>query len=281
MPPALSETEESSDYDKKVQTETAKSKVSNGRGQSKKRSTDISDNEEDELVALNKKDGKNAKKDVPEVLEVEKDDEEMEGDDNIEEDVYVVESIKSHLFDESGRIIFQVKWEGYDSPKDMTWEPEENLETATEIVEEYYNSIGGREYVHDQASKALEQTKNPPRKRGRTSSGAAAAAMAPKGKRGKTQKHPKNTSPPASQSNFKPPSGSWEEDVKAIDACEGTNGDVHVYLTWRDGHRTQHPLDMVYKRCPQKMLKFYESHLVFKKGGGTKKSDGAKIIESD
>jgi len=38
-----------------------------------------------------------------------------------------------------------------------------------------------------------------------------------------------------------------------------------VFLSWANGHKTQHPLEQVYKRCPQKMLKFYESHLVFKK----------------
>jgi len=26
-----------------------------------------------------------------------------------------------------GKPRFQVKWEGYDDPSDMTWEPEENL----------------------------------------------------------------------------------------------------------------------------------------------------------
>lgn len=46
-----------------------------------------------------------------------------------------------------------------------------------------------------------------------------------------------------------------------IDACEGTEGSVVVFLTWKGGQKTQHPLVQVYKRCPQKMLKFYESHL--------------------
>jgi chromobox protein 1 len=58
---------------------------------------------------------------------------------------YVVEAIKKHMVDENvsgrdwcgwecgmlilfqGDIRFQVKWEGYDSKKDLTWEPEENL----------------------------------------------------------------------------------------------------------------------------------------------------------
>lgn len=31
------------------------------------------------------------------------------------------------LTNAQGEIRFQVKWEGYDRPSDMTWEPEENL----------------------------------------------------------------------------------------------------------------------------------------------------------
>jgi len=28
---------------------------------------------------------------------------------------------------------------------------------------------------------------------------------------------------------------------------------VQVYLTWNDGHKTCHPKEMVYKRCPQRV----------------------------
>jgi len=147
----------------------------------------------------------------------------------------------------------------------MTWEPESNLEyislrkpstppqttrltpcrTASELVEEYYNTIGGRQFVHDAAQAAKQ-----PKKRSRASTGTTPAA-----KKSKKEPHPASATPPASlrEKEFKPPSGSWEEEVKAIDACEGTDGQVQVYLTWRNGHKTQHPLDMVYKRCPQKV----------------------------
>lgn len=147
----------------------------------------------------------------------------------------------------------------------MTWEPEANLgyvlppqipnplintplttpRTAGEIVEEYYNSIGGRQFVHDEARAATKQ----PKKRGR-----AATAAAPAVKRGKKE-HPKDSTPPASlkEKAFKPPSGSWEDEVKAVDACEGTDGEVQVYLTWNNGRKTCHPKEMVYKRCPQRV----------------------------
>jgi len=36
-----------------------------------------------------------------------------------------------------------------------------------------------------------------------------------------------------------------------------------AYLVWNNDKKTQHPLKHVYSKCPQKMLQYYESHLVF------------------
>jgi len=101
------------------------------------------------------------------------------------------------------------------------------------------------------------------KKRSRTSGGGGNGSKKAK----KNGVHPGSTSPPASlkKGEFKPPSGSWEEEVIGIDACEGNEGSVVVYITWKTGDKTQHPLAQVYKRCPQRMLKFYENHLVFKR----------------
>lgn len=123
--------------------------------------------------------------------------------------------------------------------------------TAAELVEEYYTSIGGREFVHDEASKELEKIKAaPPRKRGRGPSGTAAA---PKGKRGKTEKHPRSTSPPASL-KFEPPTGSWEDEIKMIEGMEETVNGLQVFLSWRgQAQKTSHPIDVVYRRAPQRV----------------------------
>lgn len=92
------------------------------------------------------------------------------------------------------------------------------------------------------------------RKRGRASTGTPQETNGTKrGRKGVI--HPAETSPPASvtHSDFKPPTGNWEEEVVGIDACEGTEGAVIVYLTWKGGHKSQHPLSQIYKRCPQKV----------------------------
>ncbi|PMD13566.1 hypothetical protein NA56DRAFT_651711 [Hyaloscypha hepaticicola] len=198
------------------------------------------------------------------MVQSEKEEDEDDDDDEVGPDEYVVESIRSHLVDEdTGELRFEVKWEGYEKASDRTWEPEENLETASKILNEYLERVGGKEAIL-----AAWQEKKDATKKGKKRSRASTGAEATNGtKRGKKNGHPKDQSPPASASKaeWKPPTGSWEEHVTGIDACEGNDNNVVVYLTWKGGHKTQHPLAAVYKRCPQKMLQFYESHLVFKK----------------
>lgn len=51
---------------------------------------------------------------------------------------------------------------------------------------------------------------------------------------------------------FKPPSGSWEKQVRKIDVVR-VNGSINAYLTWESGDQTIHTLAQVYQRCPQKV----------------------------
>jgi chromobox protein 1 len=53
--------------------------------------------------------------------------------------------------------------------------------------------------------------------------------------------------------DFKPPTGSWEDAVEKIDTCEREGGTVQIYLTWKGGQKTRHPAEQIYKRCPQKV----------------------------
>ena len=52
---------------------------------------------------------------------------------------------------------------------------------------------------------------------------------------------------------FRPPTGSWEDEIVKIEAMHEVAGSIVVYLIWRGGQKTQHSLDQVYKRCPQKV----------------------------
>ncbi|TVY59570.1 Chromatin-associated protein swi6 [Lachnellula suecica] len=205
----------------------------------------------------------------PESDNADAEEEEEEGeddDDDVGEDEYVVEKITNHLVDEaSNELRFEVKWEGYEKKSDRTWEPEENLlETASKILEEYLASVGGKDQIMADFHEKKAGNSGKGKKRSRVSTDAETNGSAKRGRKSKNGVHPESTTPPAS-AEFKPPTGNWEEQIIAIDACEGGEGSVVVYLTWKGGHKTQHPLSQVYKRCPQRMLKFYESHLVFKK----------------
>lgn len=50
-----------------------------------------------------------------------------EDDDDEEGEEYVVETILNHAFEEDGVCKYEVKWLGYESAADRTWEPEVNL----------------------------------------------------------------------------------------------------------------------------------------------------------
>ncbi|KAK4105271.1 chromo domain-like protein [Parathielavia hyrcaniae] len=174
----------------------------------------------------------------------------------MEEEVYVVEKIMSHMMDNKGKLLFEVKWEGYEKKSDRTWEPEENLtENASEALSEYFESIGGRDKLYEDTANALKA-----KKRGRASSTPQASTKRSK----RNGEHPSDTEPPASvkAATWKPPPGSWENHIVSLDACEDEeSGKLMVYLEWKNGKKTQHPTSVIYQRCPQKMLQFYEQHV--------------------
>ncbi|KAI1374476.1 heterochromatin protein one [Hypoxylon crocopeplum] len=198
------------------------------------------------------------------------DDNEEEGEDdsldeNLEPDEFIVEKIIGHEVKLDGSIFFRVKWEGYEKKSDQTLEDEDNLrENASDILEEYLKSVGGRQRILDETKTAVEK-----KKRGRPSTGTPVNGT----KRRRNGSHPASSTPPTSGRPWQPPVGSWEDEVGAIDACHDENtGKLIVYVTWKNGHKTQHDTKVIYQRCPQKMLQFYERHvkIVMASDGGAK-----------
>ncbi|KOS20041.1 Chromo domain-containing protein 2 [Escovopsis weberi] len=180
---------------------------------------------------------------------------EDEDEEELEEDEFVVERINTHMIDEDGSLKFQVKWEGWDKKSDLTWEPEENLEeSASEILSAYFESIGGRESIFEESTTAARG-----KKRGRAASSAPTTVTKRSRRNGV---HPMDTTPPASAKQWSPPAGSWEDEVLKIDFCQADpNGKLMIFLLWKNGTKTRHETSIVYKKCPQKMLQFYESHI--------------------
>lgn len=93
------------------------------------------------------------------------------------------------------------------------------------------------------------------------------------GKKGKQDAPSRKSNIDAARANDKYPSGSWEDYIAGIDYIEETvdarTGQLvrNAYVHWSDGKHpvhTKHSLATMYKKCPQKMLRYYESHLVFR-----------------
>lgn len=189
--------------------------------------------------------------------EMEEEDQDQDGkqedeeDDDEAEDEYVVEAIQGHKFD-GKTLMLLVKWKGYEKKSDRTWEPEENCEGAKEIVREYFRQLGGRPEP--------PESKND-KKRSRSSGGPVSNK--------KKKSTPVNDSPaPAEEAKWKPPAGSWEDEIQAIDTIEKTDKGLICYVQWGNGKKSQHEVHTVYKKAPQRMLHFYEQHLVFKESTG-------------
>jgi chromobox protein 1 len=88
------------------------------------------------------------------------------------------------------------------------------------------------------------------KKRGRPSSGTSSST-----KRSKKNGDVDSDAPlPVRNAPWKPPAGSWEDHIAQLDACEDEeSGKLMVYLTWKNGHKTQHETSVIYQRCPQKV----------------------------
>ncbi|KAK6856308.1 hypothetical protein PG995_008459 [Apiospora arundinis] len=255
MPPAISDDEASDTNDVQVDI------PSNRRG--KKASVGYQDgDEDDDMPPRIEADLDNG--DDEDVVDNEEAGDEDDEDDEEDEDVYVVEKILGHQVFADGSIRYRVKWEGYEKKKDQTFEDEDNLkENASQILREYLESVGGRQRILDETEAAVSQQSA--KKRGRPAgSGSVSGGTPANGKRAKRGSHPASQTPPASVTSkeWKPPAGSWEDQISYVDAChDETTGKLVVYLTWLNGHKTQHDLKVVYSRCPQQMLRFYERHV--------------------
>ncbi|KAI5370952.1 Putative chromo/chromo shadow domain, Chromo-like domain superfamily protein [Septoria linicola] len=186
-------------------------------------------------------------------------------DDAEEEDEYAVEKILSHNFIK-GKTIYEIKWAGYEKVEDRTWEPIENLGGAREILEAYHRKIGGTPEPPNKKQKNARASLGK-----RTASTAFEDSPAPtSGKKGKARKSEANGA------DWEPPVGSWEEHVtritaiiesEDIDASGNINKGKSVQsleglLEWANGHKTQHKMPVLRQRCPQRLLDYYEGHLL-------------------
>ncbi|KAI1303370.1 hypothetical protein EDD11_005421 [Mortierella claussenii] len=70
---------------------------------------------------------------------------------------------------------------------------------------------------------------------------------------------------PQAESEWRPPSWwtSWEDHLDRVQTVERSQRAMIVHLAWKNGKETEHPIEDAHKKCPQKLIQFYESHLRF------------------
>ncbi|KAJ5773167.1 Chromo domain/shadow [Penicillium paradoxum] len=215
-----------------------------------------------------------------------------EEDDSQEEGVYVVESIVDHAWLDDGTLKLLVKWKGYESEKDRTWEEEEGLmyvfglvelqllpgafinkqhrDGAGAIVTAYYKKIGGKpEKPAEKATPAKPGRKRKSMGTAKTntpkSESAATGAKRQRRVSAATKETEKKQEPTPLEENgigWLPKGKNWDKDVHRVDTIVKEDDDVLMAcLEFNNGHTAKLPLHACYEKCPMKMLAFYEQHL--------------------
>jgi len=203
----------------------------------------------------------NAKKNYqePSDEENEENEESEEAEDN--DGIYVVEKITGHEFKKDGTLLLQVKWKGYDKPEDETLEPEENLlEGAEEVLEEYFRCLGGRPQKPEKPAKKRKLTSEA---RSTPEKALATRSRKSRGANGTETPEGSETIP-----DWVPKGKSWEQEVAAIETIirDPETGGLVAFLQWENGRKSRVSVEQCYEKCPMRMLRFYEQHLVFKEG---------------
>ncbi|PVU86799.1 hypothetical protein BB561_006539 [Smittium simulii] len=63
---------------------------------------------------------------------------------------------------------------------------------------------------------------------------------------------------------FPPEDESWESYIDFIEAIDRVPEiGLMIYVKWKSGKKSVHPSSVINKRCPQKIIKFYEERLRF------------------
>ncbi|KAK2465696.1 hypothetical protein APHAL10511_002240 [Amanita phalloides] len=211
------------------------------------------------------------------------------------ESEYEIEAIKAAkrgMFP-SGRMGYLVKWKGY-GEEDNSWVDELDAGNADELIKEFWKKKGSRKAEakgkRGRKSSApadeesdTEATSAAPKKRGRKSQPRVSSAESEEA--GRMLKKARKDSPLKDLENDVTIQDqdedeeivigdmskyesypSWEEVIDTIDTIEKdtTTGNFLVYFTLKSGERVREPSEVCKKRCPQKLISFYERHLMWR-----------------
>ncbi|EIW68418.1 hypothetical protein TREMEDRAFT_69362 [Tremella mesenterica DSM 1558] len=189
-----------------------------------------------------------------EVQEVGNGEEDEDEDEEVEE--YEVQAILDHKQSK----VNLVAWKGY-GPEHNTWEPEQNVSHADGIVKAYWET---RPKTIEKVKKRSRQSSTPVKmdKKPRTSKSANGSS-----RRKPISVDEDDVGPDWEETHVDAVDKyedvrDWEELVSTVDTIErGEGGTLLVYMTMTGGEKVAQSTEIAYKRCPLKILKFYEAHL--------------------
>ncbi|WWC63577.1 uncharacterized protein I303_106181 [Kwoniella dejecticola CBS 10117] len=217
---------------------------------------------------------KSAEKEM-EVDEVVDGHEEEEEDEEEGEGEYEVEAIIDHKQkkgNQAGKYEYLVSWKGY-GPEHNTWEPEEHVAHAGDIVTRYWSGKPKQPIAPTSQSK----------KRDRPSAGGSSTPVPTSQKKsaartnGNSRKSVKQQDDedeeefPTYEISHVDSTAKyedvpdWEDTIISVDTIErSSRNELTIYMTMVGGEKVAVPTELAYKRCPQKVLQFYEKHLKWK-----------------
>lgn len=123
---------------------------------------------------------------------------------------------------------------------------------AKDILNKYYSSVGGRP-SEPETNGTAKKRKSSTHLTGDTDS--------------QTSKRPRKSNVDDEEENTKqwlpPANKQWEDYVATVQTIEldAKDKELYAFLEWRNGKKTKVNIGQAYKKCPMKMLKFYEQHL--------------------
>lgn len=130
-----------------------------------------------------------------------------------------------------------------------------------DLVNAYHDEIGGAPIQGPASSK---------KKGGAKRSASTANLDSPAVKPSASKKRGRQSDTNGLMSTANLPSGTWDNDVLRVhtvleetpDPTTKSKGKVLLGLIeWNKGGKTQHPLATLRRKCPQRMLDYYEQHL--------------------
>ncbi|KAK5816162.1 hypothetical protein F5H01DRAFT_321604 [Linnemannia elongata] len=204
-------------------------------------------------------------------------------DDEGDSDVYEVEKVVGHRYDQNNKLSYHIKWKDYPD-EESSWEQESSV-FCLDMVKEYWKLYcdqggSGKTTILSTTTKLAKVT--PETQRGATVTTTASALGSTTTTTTEQQQQSLDTSLPRrltsvgpvliTEENWEPPShwDSWDDLVERVEAIETRSADKHdrstmfVHLRWKSGNRmTLHPLQEIHDKAPRRLIDFYESHLQF------------------